>query len=212
MKTKRWVIIISIAVAAVLLYFLLKEPKPIDSRADDYNRIAAENKSFKEKEAVILKRIDSLESAANSKDSAIVALKSELSAVRKEADKKSVTIMKLSKEVKELSKNDTTPLGRKCDSLAEEAQSFAFLYGQYKEYADSLTAVMDSQSEDYVKALEERRKLYDELKQKYDHVVEGYETLYNDLRSANKTIKRERLKTKIAAILGLIGGAAAVLK
>lgn len=212
MKTKHWIIIISVAVAGVLLYMLLKEPKPIDSHTDDYNRIATENKAFKDKEAVTLKRIDSLESAGNNKDSAIAALKNELSAVRKVMDVKNVTIIKLSKEVKELSKNDTTPLGRKCDSLAEEAQNFAFLYGQYKAFSDSLTAVMDSQNADYVKALEERRKLYDELKQKYDHVVEGYETLYNDLRSANKQIKRERLKTKIAAILGLAAGAAAVLK
>lgn len=212
MKSKHWIIIIAIAVAALLLYFLLKDPKPIDSHKDDYDRIIAENKAFKDKEAVTLKRIDSLESAGNSKDSAITALKNELSNVRKVMDVKNVTIIKLSKEVKELTKDDTTPLGRKCDSLAEEAQNFAFLYGQYKSYSDSLTTVMDSQNADYVKALEERRKLYDELKQKYDHIYEGYTTLYEDLRSANRTIKRERLKTKIAAILGLAAGAAAVLK
>lgn len=212
MTKKYWIIIIAVVVAAALLYMLLNEPKPIDSHADDYDQIVAENKAFKAKESATLKRIDSLESAGNNKDSAINALKSELLSVRKIMDVKNVTITKLSKEVKELSKGDTTQLGRKCDSLAEEAQNFAFLYGQYKEYADSLTTVMDSQNEDYVKALEELRKLYDELKQKYDHVVEGYETLYNDLQSANKTIKRERLKTKIAAILGLAAGAAAVLK
>lgn len=212
MSKKYWIIIIAIAVAAVFLYFLLKEPKPIDSHNDDYDRIVAENKAFKEKEAASLKRIDSLESAGNGKDSAIASLKAELSNVRKVMDVKNVTIIKLSKEVKDLSKNDTTPLGRKCDSLAEEAQNFAFLYGQYKSYSDSLTTVMGSQNEDYVKALEERRKLYDELKQKYDHIYDGYTTLYEDLRSANKTIKRERLKTKIAAILGLAAGAAAILK
>lgn len=212
MKSKYWIIGIAIAVAALLLYFLLKDPKPIDSHKDDYNRIVAENKAFKDKQAVTLKRIDSLESAGNRKDSAITSLKTELSNVRKVMDVKNVTIIKLSKEVKDLSKNDTTPLGRKCDSLAEEAQNFAFLYGQYKSYSDSLSTVMDSQNGDYVKALEERRKLYDELKQKYDHVYDGYLTLYEDLRSANKTIKRERLKTKIAAILGLAAGAAAVLK
>jgi chromosome segregation ATPase len=212
MKTKHWIILISIAVAAVFLYFLLKEPKPIDSHDVAYARIKAENKEYNEKSIIRLKMIDSLLTAGKGKDSAIFTLKAELFLVRKEADKKTVTITKLSKEVKELSKNDTTPLGRKCDSLAEEAQNFAFLYWQYKSYSDSITTVMDSRNEDYVKALEERRRLYDELKQKHDHVVEGYETLYNDLRSANKTIKRERLKTKIAAILGLAAGAAAILK
>lgn len=212
MTKKHWIIIISIVLAAVLLYFLLKEPKPIDSHKDDYTRIIAERDSFKVHEAIGLHKIDSLEKEGRRKDSASAALKYELSNVRKVMDVKNVTIIKLSKEVKELSKNDTTPLGRKCDSLAEEAQNFAFLYGQYKSYSDSLSTVMDSQNGDYVKALEERRKLYDELKQKYDHVVDGYTTLYEDLRSANKKIKRERLKTKIAAILGLAAGAAAILK
>lgn len=212
MKQKHWIILIAVIVAAVFLYFLLKDPKPIDSHKDDYDRIVAENKAFKAKEVVTLRRIDSLEYAGKGKDSAIASLKTELTIVRKAMDVKNVTIIKLSKEVKELSKGDTTPLGRKCDSLAEEAQNFAFLYGQYKDYSDSLTTVMDSQNEDYVNALEERRKLYDELKQKYDHIYEGYMTLYEDLRSANKTIKRERLKTKIAAVLGLAAGAAAVLK
>lgn len=212
MTKKHWIIIVSVVVAAVFLYFILKEPKPIDSHKDDYDKIVAENKAFKEKEAASLKRIDSLETAGNNKDSAITALKYELSAVRKVMDVKNVTIIKLSKEVKELSKSDTTPLGRKCDSLAEEAQNFAFLYGQYKDYSDSLTATMDSQKLDYTEALSEQKRLYGELKQKYDHIYEGYMTLYEDLRSANKTIKRERLKTKIAVILGLAAGAAAVLK
>lgn len=212
MTKKHWIILISVVVAALLLYLIFREPKPVDTHNDDYTRIAAENKALKEKEAGTLKLIDSLEAAGKSKDSAIASLKTELSVVRKEADKKSVTIIKLSKEVKELSKHDTTPLGRKCDSLAEEAQNFAFLYGQYKQYADSLTSVMDSKDDDYVKALEERRKLYDELKRKYDELFAAYTELFKDLRSLNKTIRRERLKTKIAALIGLIGGAAAVFK
>lgn len=212
MNKKHWIILIAVIVAAVFLYFLLRESKPIDSHKDDYDTIIAENKAFKEKEAVTLKRIDSLEAAGNGKDSAIAALKAEKKATQKEADKYATASVRLAKEVKELRRGDTSEFAHKCDSLAEEAQNFAFLYEQYKSYSDSLSTVMDSQNEDYVKALEERRKLYDELKQKYDHVVDGYETLYNDLRSANRTIKRERLKTKIAAILGLAAGAAAVLK
>lgn len=212
MKQKYLIIGIAVVVAVLFLYFLLKDTKPIDSHKDDYNRIVAENKAFKDKEAVTLKRIDSLETSGKGKDSAITALKNELSNVRKVMDVKNVTIIKLSKEVKELSKDDTTPLGRKCDSLAEQAQNFAFLYGQYKDYSDSLALKIDSQKVDYATALAEQKALYDELKQKYGHVYDGYLTLYEDLRSANRTIKRERLKTKIAAILGLAAGAAAVLK
>jgi hypothetical protein len=42
--------------------------------------------------------------------------------------------------------------------------------------------------------------------------MEAYKTLFADYTSARKTIKRGKLKTKLAALLGLIGGAAAVLK
>lgn len=212
MTKKHWIIIISIAVAALLLWLIFREPKPIDSHNDDKARITAERDSFKVHEAAGLHRIDSLEREGRRKDSAVDRLKTEQASTRKALDKTTTVANRLAHEVKVLQKTDTSEYGRKCDSLAEAAINFKFLYDQYKEYSDSLTMKMDSQSDDYVKALEERRKLYDELKQKYDHVYDGYLTLYEDLRSANRTIKRERLKTKIAALLGLIGGAAAVFK
>lgn len=212
MTKKHLIVIVSIVVAALLLWLIFREPKHIDSHGDDKSRLTAERDSFQVHEATGLHKIDSLESASRRKDSAINQLKAEQTTTRKALDKTTATANRLAGEVKVLRRSDTSEFGRKCDSLAEEAMSFKFLYEQYKAYADSLTTVMDSRSDDYVKALEERRKLYDELKQKYDHVYDGYSTLYEDLRSANRTIKRERLKTKIAALLGLIGGAAAVFK
>lgn len=212
MKKNITIILLIALVAGLLLYFIMGEPKPTDSHIDDYDRVVAENKAFKDKEPAALKRIDSLESAGRSKDSAIASLRSERKATQREADKYASTANRLAGEVKVLRKSDTTEFARKCDSLAEAAINFKFLYDQYKEYGDSLTIKMDSQNEDYVKALEERRKLYDELKQKYDALFSAYTTLFHDYSKSLKTIKRERLKTKIAALLGLIGGAAAVLK
>lgn len=212
MKTKHWLIIIAIAVAAVLLYFLLKEPKPIDSHVDDHSRLTAERDSFKVHEAVGLHKIDSLESASKRKDSVIARQQAEQAAIRKTLDKTSTLADRYAHEVKTLRKSDTSEFARKCDSLAEQAISFKFLYDQYKAYSDSITVQIDSTKADNAAAIAEQKRLYDELKQKYDHVYDGYLTLYEDLRSANRTIKRERLKTKIAALIGLIGGAAAVLK
>lgn len=212
MKAKHWIIIISVVVAAVFLYFLLKEPKPIDSHTDDVTRLTAERDTFKVHEAVGLRKIDSLERQGKRKDSASAALKIELSVTRKSLDKITTTANRLAGEVKELRKGDTSDFARKCDSLADEAVSFKFLYDQYKAYGDSITVQLDSSKADSDAAKVEQKKLYDELKQKYDHLFDGYNTLYEDLRSANKTIKRERLKTKIAAILGIAAGAAAVLK
>jgi hypothetical protein len=204
-------ILIGLAVGA-LLYFLLKDPKPTDSHKDDYDRVVAENKAFKQREYSILRRSDSLETSGRSKDSAIASLKAEKKATQKEADKYATTATRLAKEVKELRRDDTSDFARKCDSLAEAAQNFAFLYEQYKQYGDSLTAKMDSQNADYVKALEELRRLYNELKVKHDALFAAYTTLFSDYAKSQKTVRRERLKTKIAALLALVGGAAAVLK
>lgn len=212
MKPKHWIIILLVIGAAILLYFLLRDKPLPDSHNDDYNRIVSINKAFQKREDSLLRRADSLEQSGRLKDSTIAALKAEKKATQKEADKYAASATRLAKEVKELRKGDTSEFAHKCDSLAEQAQSFAFLYEQYKGYSDSLTAVMDSQGEDYVNALEEQRKLYDELKRQHDALMEAYKTLFADYTSARKTIKREKLKTKLAALLGLIGGAAAVLK
>jgi uncharacterized coiled-coil DUF342 family protein len=212
MNTKYIIITLLVIGAAILLYFLLHDKPLPDSHTDDYNRIVNINKAFQKREDSLLRRSDSLERSGRAKDSAIASLKAEKKATQKEADKYAASATRLAKEVKELRKGDTSEFAHKCDSLAEQAASFAFLYEQYKGYSDSLTAVMDSQGEDYVNALEERRKLYDELKRQHDGLMEAYKTLFADYTTARRTIKREKLKTKLASLLALIGGAAAVLK
>jgi chromosome segregation ATPase len=209
---KTWLIIFLSIAAAIMLYLLLKEPKQTDSHKDDYGRVVAKNKVFKAKEPALIRKIDSLEQSGKRKDSANAALRAELSVTRKALDKYTTTATRLAIEVKQLSKADTTPLGRKCDSLAEVATNFQFLYEQYKAYSDSITLNLDSSKADYAEALTQQKKLYDELKQKYDALFAAYTTLFSDYSKSLKTIKRERLKTKIAVLLGLVGGAAAVLK
>lgn len=212
MKTKHWVILISVVVASIFLYMLLKEPKPIDSHKDDYDRVVAEKKAFKEKEAVILKRVDSLETSGKGKDSTIAVLKAEKKATQKEADKYATISARLAKEVRGFRGSDTSEFAHKCDSLAEQVQNFVFLYEQYKAYSDSLTTVMEKQKGDYEAALTEQKRLYGDLKRLQEGMEQISDQIYKDLQAARKTIKRERLKTKIAAILGLAAGAAAVLK
>jgi len=196
----------------VLLWFILHEPKQTDSHKDDYARVIGERDSFKVHEVAGLRKIDSLESAGRSKDSAISALRTEQTITRKALDKYSATAFRLAGEVKELRKGDTSEFAGKCDSLAEQAQNFAYLYQQYKDYSDSLSVQVEQQKADYATALNEQKKLYTELKTKYDGLMQAYTDLFKDYTSAKKTVKRERLKTKIAALLALIAVGAAVLK
>lgn len=212
MNKKYWIIGGLIIVAAVLLYFLLHEPKQPDSHKSDYDKVVAENKAFQQREVTRLRVIDSLERSGRTKDSVNAVLKAEKKATQKEADKYAAASVRLAKEVQELRKGDTSAFAYKCDSLAGQVKNFAFLYEQYKGYSDSLTATMESQNEDYVKALEQRRLLYDDLKRQHDQLLEAYKSLFADYGKVQKSIRRERLKTKIAALLALVGGAAAVFK
>jgi chromosome segregation ATPase len=208
---KNITIIALIVVALILLYFLLHEPKQHDSHKDDYARIVSENKQLQAEHSVALKKVDSLEATGRAKDSANTALKAEKKAVQKEADKYASAATRLAKEAKELRKGDTSEFAQKCDSLAEQAASFAFLYEQYKVYSDSLTTQVEQSKGDYAAALAEQKRLYAELKKQYDALLTAYKTLFDDYAKNQKTVRRERLKTKIAALLALIGGAAAII-
>lgn len=210
MNKKYWIIGGLIIAAAVLLYFLLHEPKPIDSHKSDYDKVVADNKAFQHRDAARLKVIDSLQNGIVKRDTLIGELKTQLSGYRRDLDKSTAKATQLAKEIKAL--KDTSINGRRCDSLANEALNFAWLYEQYKASSDSLAAVVDKNNEDYVKALEERRKLYDDLKRQHDQLLEAYKALFADYSKAQKSVRRERLKTKIAALLALVGGAAAVFK
>lgn len=210
MNKKYWIIGGLIIVAAVLLYFLLHEPKQADSHKTDYDKVIADNKALQQRDAEKLKVIDSLQGDVVKRDTLIRELKTQLSSYRRDLDKSTAKAVQLAKEIKAL--KDTSLNGRRCDSLANEALNFAWLYEQYKASSDSLAAVVDKNNEDYVKALEERRKLYDDLKRQHDQLLEAYKSLFADYAKAQKSVRRERLKTKIAALLALVGGAAAVVK
>lgn len=206
-------IFISILVigAAILLYFLLHEPKQPDSYKYGYEQAETDLKIVKEQRDVGLHKIDSFEQDAKRRDTLENRLVIEKSYYRKEGDKSEAKVLQYAKEIKELRQQGTS-MPDKCDSLAIEAENFAYLYNAYKAYSDSLTKVVDSNkvNSDVVKA--EYKRLYDELYTKYEGLSKINEHVYADYLSARKSLKRERLKTKIAALLALMGGAAAVLK
>lgn len=207
-------IIIGILAAAVivLLIFLLNGGKQHDSHKDGKDLIEADNKILRQSRDAGLKTIDSLKRDNRSKDTVNARLRAERDSYRSQSDKKDVTVARLAGEVKRLSKRDTTDFGMKCDSLAEEVVNLSYLFSQYKTYADSLDNVVAQQKANDAVAFETQTKLYDELQQKYDFLYKQYQVIFDDYSKARKTIKRERLKTKIAAVLGLVGAGLLIVK
>jgi hypothetical protein len=210
---KKTIIIIAlILVAGVLLYFLLSDPKQPDSHTADYQQVQADNKILAAHRDSGLKIIDSLQFVISQRELVIGQLEEQLAGYRKDLDKSTAKATQLAKEVKELTRRDTSEEGRKCDSLAIEAENFAYLYNAYKAYVDTLTTTTNKSLTDYQAVLKEQKRLYDELQEKYDQLFRLYDALYKDYGAGQKSLKRERLKTKIAALLALVGGAAAVIK
>lgn len=197
------IILLSLAVGILLVFLLLPE-KQHDTNQGDYDLAKADNKILIEQRNAGLKKIDSLEFSGRGKDSSIARLKADKAVAQKELDKNIATANRLSKEVKELRKNDTTEFGRKCDSLADKLESITFLYTQYKDYSDSLTVKIEQQKVDYETALNEQKRLYNDLYTKYEQLYRLYDQLFKDYSSARKSLRREKLKTKVAAVLALV--------
>jgi hypothetical protein len=154
---------------------------------------------------------DSVQKDARRRDSVEVRLKQENLYLRRVGDEKAATVLRLTKEKKSLPV-DTARYHQLFDSLAIEAENLAYLYNQYRENNDSLVASLDSTKASYAAALAEQNKLCERTRAQYFEVYNAYMKLFDDYSKSQRSLKRERLKTKVAALLALVGGAAAVIK
>lgn len=195
---------------AILLYFLLSDSKEPDSHAGDNAIVQSDNKIIIAQRDAGLRKIDSLENGIVKRDSLIGELKSQLSFTRRDLDKTTAKAVQLAREIRQL--KDTGSRADKCDSLAIEAENFAYLYNAYKTYVDSLTSMTNKSTADYQAALNEQKRLYDELYNKYEQLYRLYNVLFKDHQQAGKKLRREKLKTKVAALLGLVGAGVIILK
>lgn len=209
-NSKNWLIGILVVAVAILLYFLLSDSKEPDSHTTDNAIVQSDNKIIIAQRDAGLKKIDSLLRDVVKRDTLIDSLKKELSFTRRDLDKTTAKAVQLAREIRQL--KDTSGRADKCDSLAIEAENFAYLYNAYKEYVDSLTSMTNKSTADYQAALNEQKKLYDELYSKYEQLYRLYNVLFKDHQQAGKKLRREKLKTKVAALLGLVGAGVIILK
>jgi hypothetical protein len=222
MSKKYWIVGLLVVCAAVLLYFLLRDPKQPDSQSYQHDQAQADLKIIKQQRDSGLKVIDSLVKEIMRRDTVETRLRDDLSGTRHDLDKSVSTALRLSKEIKAMKDtarmagwgDDEWAIVRRStlDSLTGEVGNLAYLYQQYKDFADSLTVIVSKNEIDYKTALAEQKRLYDELYSKYEQLYKLYEQLFKDYSSVKKSVRRERLKTKIAALLALVAGGAAIIK
>lgn len=211
-----------IVVVGVLLYFLLREGKQYDSHTTNNDLVKTDNKIILAQRDAGLKTIDSLVKDIMHRDSVETQLRDQLSGTRHDLDKSITQVIRFGKEVNRM--KDTARMAgwgdeewaivrrSTLDSLTTELPNLAFLYQQYKDYADSLTTVVDSSKVGYQLALAEQKQLYDNLYTKYEQLYRLYDQLFKDYTGAKRSLKREKLKTKVAALLALVAGGAALIK
>lgn len=207
---KNIAIILLAIVAGILLYYLLSQGKQPDSHKFEYELAKADRDAINVKYKSAIVRIDSLKFDIRQQDTVIKSLYQERGYIQRDLDKSTSKAVQLANEIKALQQPDNSVYDHKCDSLAVEAENFAFLYGQYKSFNDSLKIVVDQQRAGYETVIAEQKQLYTELYDKYEQVSKLYDNLFKDYTGARKSLKREKLKSKVAALLGLLGGGAAV--
>lgn len=209
---KKYLIIILIAAGlAVLLFFLLQQGKQHDTRTVDHAEIVAGHDTLQAHTVTSDNKSDSLIGVIKQQTELITDLKAGQKQTRVELDKSKNLAQRLANEIRGYNQ-DTGVYGRKMDSLVTQVESLTFLLTQYEQYSDSLNTVNVQQQSKYESLLTERAKIYSELRTNYDKVFSEYNKVFTENKSTQKDLRRERLKTKIAAVLGIVAAGFAIMK
>lgn len=209
---KRNYLIIGLCIAlAICVAFLLWPDKQHDSHKDDKADIVADRDTLKVHDAKSAKIIDSLKQDNHRLDSANKSLIKGQQVTQRKLNTKTSELNQLIEQIREIN-TDTGFFGHLLDSLKEKAESLTFLLVQYEAYADSINNVNDSLHIGYEAMIREKDKRYVELKTAYDKLYKAYIELFDTTSALQKSLKRQKLKTKVAAVLGAAGAVILLLK
>jgi chromosome segregation ATPase len=203
-------IILAIA-AIVFLIFLFLPDKPHETRDTDHTEIVTNNDTLTVHTTLSALREHGLQDSIKHLNTIIVDLKAGQKQTRAELDKSKNLAQRMANEIRGYNQ-DTGVYGRKMDSLVEQVESLTFLLGQYEKYSDSLNAANEQQQGKYDSLLTERAKIYSELRNNYDKVYSEYNKVFKENKSTQKDLRREKLKTKIAAVLGMVAAGFMIMK
>lgn len=198
---KNYLIIGLLIALAICLAFLLWPDKQHDSHKDDKADVIADHDSLKAHGANYQYIADSLMKDNRRLDSANKSLIKGQAATEHKLNVKTAEVRTLVAQIKEINQ-DTGYFGHLLDSLEEKVASLTFLIAQYEQYADSINNVNDSLRITSDAALKEKDKRIAELQMAYDALFKAYNNLFDTTRDLQKDLRRQKLKTKVAAVLG----------
>lgn len=196
---------------AILLTFLLWPDHQHDTHADQHADVVADHDTLKAHGADYAKVNDSLTKEVTQLKDENKSLQIGQATTRRQLNAKSAEVISLFEQVRSYNQ-DTGYFGHLLDSLEQQVQSLTFLVTQYEAYADSINNVNDSLRIGYDAVKKEDDKRIAELQSAYDNLFKAYQTLFAESASLQKDLRRQKLKTKIAGVLGIAAGVLALLK
>ena len=209
---KKTIYTIMTIAAIVFVIFLLWPDKQHDSHNNDHASVVADHDTLKAHNAESAHVIDSLNKTIAQKDSANKALRTGQQQTERKLNAKTSEVKTLVAQIREYNQ-DTGYFGHLLDSLQQQVESLTFLIAQYEQYADSINNVIDSLKITTAAKDAEKDKRIAEVQAAYDKLYKSYMELFGANQSLTKDLRRQKLKTKIAAVLGFVAaGVAAFAK
>lgn len=209
---KKTIIIISVCIAiGLLLWWLLSSPKRCDTAAGHNTQVVADHDTVDAHGVEYRRIIDSLSIDNYRLDSANKSLKVGQATTRKQLDVKTAEVKTLVEQIREINQ-DTGFFGHLLDSLQQQVESLTFLVVQYEQFADSVNTVNAAVYLNNASMLEYKDKRITELQAAYDNLFKAYQQLFADSQGLQKDLKKQKLKTKIAAVLGVAVGVLRLIK
>lgn len=205
---KKYLIIGILIALAILIAFLLWPDRQHDSHAGQHADIVADHDTLRSRRAVYDKVVDSLANANHRLDSANKSLVKGQDNTQRRLDVKTAEVRTLVAQIREIN-SDTGFFGHLLDSLEQQVSSLQFLIVQYEQYADSINNVNDSIKITSGATVKEKDKRIAELQASYDKLYKEYISLFETTKGLQKDLRRQRLKTKVASVLG--AGAAVIM-
>lgn len=213
MKKNITIIVLAICLA-VLLIFLFSDGcnKPVPDRTAEKHFIDSADQVLRDSLESYLQLNSMATKELALQDSIITDLRKVVKQKDTEVRSGKSTALQLRNELREYRLMDTGTAYRKIDNLLAETDNLAYLLDQYMAAYDALSDAVGKRDSAKDMLLSQRAQLIAQLTTQYNKVYAGYNSVFNENKDLRRSLKQEKVKMKIAAVLALAGGVIALLK